>query len=495
MPTKSINWHAIKAASDHGFLAHGDNRKFRSMRIKFEVPLAHNDPQCDEKIQLHAELVYGYGQSQTKYDLSDGGLAKSLGPLTSPLCPGSSSTLAVYLCGGPGSDNPAFAYEDLTKSLLDMIKTPVLYLDYRGTVSRKANAQLSKYRITNSSFEGLSSQQVAQRLMLYRQDSIVADFEAVRLCLNNICQRDIKFALLGQSYGGWIAMTYLSFLPESLARVWITGGMPPIGKTPEVVYTALFERVTHMNELYYNKYPKDKDDVLKIVKLLANEHGGNGIRLPNGQRLTARGFLTMGRHLGGGEAGFKKFHAHVDGLATKGKSYEGLNREDITGFKLTERPLYAVLHESIYCCCPGVASKWAAQRVGRGPEMVEKFPWLKEKFNFTSGSLGKLYFSGEMIYDFMLQDAGLTKLAEASSILAEIEDWPELYDINVLKGNRVPLTALIYPNDMYVDSKLSWETVKTIVPSCIAIQAPEKWHHGRVKTNSLEVLTELLMGN
>lgn len=188
-------------------------------------------------------------------------------------------------------------------------------------------------------------------------------------------------------------------------------------------------------------------------------------------------------------------HAHVDGLATKGKSYEGLNREDITGFKLTERPLYAVLHESIYCCCPGVASKWAAQRVGRGPEMVEKFPWLKEKFNFTSGSLGKLYFSGEMIYDFMLQDAGLTKLAEASSILAEIEDWPELYDINVLKGNRVPLTALIYPNDMYVDSKLSWETVKTIVPSCIAIQAPEKWHHGRVKTNSLEVLTELLMGN
>ncbi|KAH6617618.1 hypothetical protein F5144DRAFT_661109 [Chaetomium tenue] len=482
MPTKSINWHAINAASDHGFLAHGDNPKFRSMRIKFRVPLAHNDPQCNETIQLHAELVYGHGQSQTKYDLSDGGLVKSLGSLTSPRCPDSSSTLAVYLCGGPGSDNPAFAHEELTRNLLDRIKTPVLYLDYRGTVSKKADAQLSEYRITNSSFKGLSSKQVAQRLMLYRQDSIVADFEAVRLCLNKLSQRDIKFALVGQSFGGWIAMTYLSFLPKSLARVWITGGMPPIGKTPEVVYKALFERVAHMNELYYNEYPKDKDNVWKIVKFLANEDGGNGIRLPNGQRLTARG----------GEAGFKKVHAHVEGLATKGKNYKGLNSEDITGFKLTERPLYAVLHESIYCCGPGVASKWAAQRVGRG--IPEKFSWLKETFDFTAGSLGKLYFSGEMIYDFMLRDADLTGLVEPSEILAEIEDWPELYDTNALKENPVPLTALIYPKDMYVDVKLSWETVKTIVPSCVAIRAPDAWPHNNVKIKATDVFDVLIDG-
>lgn len=65
-----------------------------------------------------------------------------------------------------------------------------------------------------------------------------------------------KWSLLGQSFGGFCACTYLSFYPGGLKEVLITGGLAPLaadvpGCSADTVYTKLFPRaVTQTNKLY-----------------------------------------------------------------------------------------------------------------------------------------------------------------------------------------------------------------------------------------------------
>lgn len=82
-----------------------------------------------------------------------------------------------------------------------------------------------------------------------------------------------------QSYGGFCAMTYLSFAPEGLKQVLLTGGIPPIGSgcTADAVYRACFEQVVKQNEKYYQRFPQDIHIVQEVVKYLAESEGG-GVR-------------------------------------------------------------------------------------------------------------------------------------------------------------------------------------------------------------------------
>lgn len=82
-----------------------------------------------------------------------------------------------------------------------------------------------------------------------------------------------------QSFGGFCAVTYLSFAPQGLKQVLITGGIPPIAKgcTADAVYKAGSEQVTLQSEKYYKRYPQDAEVVREVVKYLADSEGG-GVR-------------------------------------------------------------------------------------------------------------------------------------------------------------------------------------------------------------------------
>lgn len=43
---------------------------------------------------------------------------------------------------------------------------------------------------------------------------------------------------MGQSFGGFCAITYLSFHPEGLKEVFMTGGLAPLISYPDPVYEA-----------------------------------------------------------------------------------------------------------------------------------------------------------------------------------------------------------------------------------------------------------------
>jgi pimeloyl-ACP methyl ester carboxylesterase len=67
----------------------------------------------------------------------------------------------------------------------------------------------------------------ADYLMHFRADSIVKDAESIR---RELVGEEVPWSVLGQSYGGFCAVTYLSLHPEGLREVFITGGLPPTSK-------------------------------------------------------------------------------------------------------------------------------------------------------------------------------------------------------------------------------------------------------------------------
>lgn len=77
-------------------------------------------------------------------------------------------------------------------------------------------------------------------------------------------------------YGGFCAVTYLSFAPEGLKSVLLTGGLPPLGKacTADTVYRACFKQVQLQNEKYYKWYPQDIQVIHEVVRYLSESEGG-----------------------------------------------------------------------------------------------------------------------------------------------------------------------------------------------------------------------------
>lgn len=210
----------------------------------------------------------------------------------------------------------------------------------------------------------------------------------------------------------------------------------------------------------------------------------------------------MGRRFGTGTDGRSDVHGLVERLYEDITTAERVTQNTLelheglggSGFRLPTRPLYAVLHEAIYCSGPGIQSNWAAQRVARQFRDAH-YAWLHREFDFSFPDAKErepLYFSGEMTYEFMLQDAGpqLQPLIEAGQVLAEWHQWSKLYDVEQLRKNRVHLRPLIYPDDMFVDFDLSQE-VAGWIGNCDPAIAPEDWLHKSIKTRTEEVFKVL----
>jgi hypothetical protein len=145
-----------------------------------------------------------------------------------------------------------------------------------------------------------------------------------------------------------------------------------------------------------------------------------------------------------------------------------------TGFRLPKRPLYGVLHEAIYCSGPGAESAWAAQSLGRA-HISPHFRWLCEGWDVLTESPEKikpLYFSGEKIYEFMLEDAGpaMEPFIVPAQQLAHRKNWPVMFDREQLRRNKVPMRALIYSEDLFIDFDSSMETV-AMIANCTGVIA------------------------
>jgi pimeloyl-ACP methyl ester carboxylesterase len=345
---------------------------------RFDVPLRHAEPD-GETIALFAREV------------------------RAPRAAGDDRPHLLYLNGGPGHPcaRPTRADGWLATALEEF---HVVLLDQRGTgLSTPADAGTLPAR-------GDAEAQ-AEYLTHFRADSIVRDAELVR---ERVAGR--PWSILGQSFGGFCATTYLSFAPEGLREAFVTGGLPPVGHGAEEVYRALVERQERRLELYFERYPEDRERWARVAD---------------------RWLRTPARALGM-SAGPEQLHYLVEHAEASGLAFGEQARREAT---MATTPLYALLHEAIYA--EGEATRWAAHRV------------VQER--------GGPVLPGEMVFPWMFEDdPGLRPLAGAAHLLAEKDDWPALYDRDRLAANEVPVVAAVYLDDTYVDAAMSLETAGRI---------------------------------
>lgn len=328
----------------------------------------------------------------------------------------------VFLQGGPGFEGPRPVTPDspgwLRRALADY---RVLLLDQRG-MGRSTP-------VGPAEAGALSPQALAERLALHRADAIVRDAECFRQALGVD-----RWAVLGQSFGGFCTVTYLSTFPGSLSAAFVTGGLPPLDRSIDEVYRQTYLTTREKTTRHYERYPPDRERVRSLMARLAAED----VRLPGGDRLTPQRLRQLGLMLGMGP-GSERLH-HLLELAPGSPAFLH-DVEHASPF--SRNPLYAVIHES--CYANGEASAWSAQR-------VMPAEWADDPMLLT----------GEHIFAWMFDEfAGLAPFREAARLLAE-RAWGPLYDPKVLAVNEVPCAAAIYVDDMYVPRAFSEQTARQI---------------------------------
>jgi pimeloyl-ACP methyl ester carboxylesterase len=345
----------------------------------------------------------------------------------------------LFLQGGPGFGalRPAGREAWLDRALEDY---RVLLLDQRGT-GRSTPAT----RQTLGSLGSARAQ--ADYLAHFRADSIVLDAELIRRDLTG----GAPWSVLGQSFGGFCAVTYLSFAPHGVREALITGGLPGLSVTADDVYRRTYPAVARKNAAHYERYPDDVEQARRVARHLA----GREVRRPDGGLLSVQAFQSLGSLLGQSTGSHALHYLLEDPFAGDELSdaflYAVQARLSFAG-----TPLYALLQEA--CYAQGCATRWAAQRIREEFAEFDARPALDE-----DGESAPLLFTGEMIYPWMIDaDPVLGPLREAADLLAERDDWPPLYDPSRLAANEVPAAATVYYDDMYVDREFSMATAHAI---------------------------------
>src|SRR5947209_325689 len=248
--------------------------------------------------------------------------------------------MLLFLQGGPGGMSPRPRVSWLPRALADY---RVLLLDQRGTGRSTP--------ITARTVDTTDPAAAASYVRHFRADSIVKDAELIR---RDLLGPDGRWDTLGQSYGGFVTLTYLSQAPEHLRRCLITGGLAPLTATADDVYARTVPRVARRNLEFYERYPDDAKDVRRLVDYL----DANDVRLPDGDRLTSRRLRLLGQGFGMSD-GFERVHWLLD-LAWQGGELSDRFRYDVmTATAYVDGPVYA-LQEFTYAQGNG-ATGWAAQ--------------------------------------------------------------------------------------------------------------------------------------
>ncbi|MCL1139258.1 alpha/beta fold hydrolase [Shewanella pneumatophori] len=372
----------------------------------------------------------------------------------------------VFFQGGPGfgAVRPAANGGWIKRALQEY---RVLLLDQRGTgLSTPVNF---------ASLSHLTSDEQTQYLSHFRADNIIRDAEAIRQQLTD----NQKWTILGQSFGGFCVLKYLSDAPEGLAEAYITGGIPSLTRHADEVYQATYKRVLAKNQDFFSRFT----DAQTLVKSLASHIESNEVILATGERLTIEMLQLLGINIGM-EQGPESVYYLLEQALIDTPSGTQVNPLFLAHFcqllDFNTNPIFALLHESIYC--QNTASNWAAHRVRN--EFAE--------FNYQADK--PFLFTGEMVYPWMFEQFNnLKPLKQAADALAQKQDWPMLYDLDKLATNKVPVTAAIYSEDMFVEMRYSLETATQV--GNLKYWVTSEYEHNGIRMDGEHILDRLITIN
>lgn len=357
----------------------------------------------------------------------------------------------VFLQGGPGVEAPR-AFPSWLPVALERHR--VVMLDQRGTGRSTP--------LTDDAL-ALSPDALAEYCTHLRADGIVADCEAMR---GHLGAR--TWSVLGQSFGGFTLLHYLSRHPESVDRAYFTGGLPPVGRHPDDVYAITWTSMAARTREFYRLFPDDRDAVRRCLDLAA----AGELTLPNGDAVSPGRFRSVGHVLGTND-GAATLHWLLD-LDPKGNAF----RHDLAALLpfSARNPLYAVVHESSYA--DGGATRWSAART------------RPDEFDADETLL-----SGEhLLPEWFDESSELRPWGPAARIIAE-HDWPRLYDPDALANSGAVGAAAVYYRDVYVPLGFSMQTAD-LLPGVTTFITSEHEHNGLRASNGIVLrhLFELVAG-
>ena len=335
--------------------------------------------------------------------------------------------ILVFLQGGPGGKSPRPMPGE--GWIADALTTHrVLLVDQRGT-GRSS-------RVQGAAIAAMPTAQAVDYLLCFKADSIVADLEHLRTAVFG----GVKWETLGQSYGGFITLAYLSAHPDALSACYVAGGLTSFTPSADEVYRRTYPRVEAKTQAYYRRFPGDRELIGRVADIVA----AGDVVLPDGDTLTVRRLQTLGIDFGMGP-GFERIHWLFDEALVNGGLSDTFLEQVMQRTNYDDNPLFMVLQESIYGNGAG-ATRWAAERI-------------RSEFSQFDADARPLVFTGEMMFPWMLDEIrSLRPFAKAANALAEHEQYTTLYDPDRLAANEVPVAAVGYFDDMYVDIGFSLET-------------------------------------
>ncbi|GAA5195398.1 alpha/beta fold hydrolase [Microbacterium jejuense] len=392
------------------------------------VPLVWGDPDDGRTIDVHAAVVAREGGEDLPY--------------------------LVFLQGGPGHEAPRPFHAPAAPSWLDaaLQHYRVVLLDQRGTglSTPVGDADLER-----------GAEALAEHITHLRADSIVRDAEAVRQELGAD-----TWSVLGQSFGGFTALSYLSTDASSLDHVYFTGGLSAVGRHPDDVYALTYDKMRQASERYYRRFPTHRDAVRRLVDLAAD----GALVLPDGEVVSVSRLRSIGSLLGTND-GWQTLWAllelppHTNAL-----------RHDLAAAMPygARNPLYFVFHESSYA--DGHVTRWSAERTE--PGQFRSDPTL---------------LTGEHVHREWLDTVpGLQPWRDVTLALAEHE-WPRLYDEAALMASDARGAAAVYVNDVYVPFEYSMQTA-TLLDGVTPWITSEHEHNGLRAGDVLSRLIDIAHG-
>ncbi|WP_216402783.1 alpha/beta fold hydrolase [Arcanobacterium phocae] len=361
------------------------------------VPLVYDDESDSRSLSIFAQVITPEGGENLPY--------------------------LVYLQGGPGFEAPRVAHNPASPGWLTaaLKRYRVVMLDQRGTGRSTP--------VTPDLLEMGNTQTVADYLSHFRADAIVEDAEALRAHLG---ARPEQWNLLGQSFGGFTAVCYLSRHPESVHHAFFTGGLPPVTGHVDDFYSATFNKMRWLSENYYAHFPQDRE---RMRTLLQRAEAGDVV-LPDGEIVTPSRIRSLGMDLGRNE-GWQALHHLLEWDPTSLQlSYDLATNLPFSG----RNPIYFLLHEA--CGANGATTNWSADRVM--PSDFREDPTL---------------LTGEHLHEAWCDTVPAWQpWADVTRALAS-RQWPKLFDPQILRDSNAQGAATIYVRDAFVPFELSMATV------------------------------------
>ncbi|GKU96820.1 hypothetical protein SLEP1_g10012 [Rubroshorea leprosula] len=301
---------------------------------------------------------------------------------------------------------------------------------------------LSTLLTTSSMLQFKSARDLADFLKHFRADSIVNDAEFIRV---RLVPCSGHWTVLGQLWR-FLCHHHLSFAPQGLKQVLLTGGIPPIGDgcTADTVYGACFEQVARQNEKYYKRNPQDIEVVCEVVNYLAESEGG------------------------GSSAGFERLHYLFERVwdpvivpgAPKKISFYFLNAVSLTIDWVLIETHSMLLSTSQFT---GASSRWSAQRLrakhenkfdaikaaGEGRPVLftgEVRPWCFVDCKFATATFTCKH---QSLFDIDLRKP--TSLLNKPSAVAP-RQVPECHEL-VMAANAIPLSDMAQSNRRVVSAQ------------------------------------------